>query len=56
MSEFWDLLKYLWDSCYGFLNTSIVTIGSLDISLWDFAFGFTLLGMAIYFIVSSFSE
>lgn len=56
MAEFWDLLTYLWECCYNFLNTSIVTIGSVNISLWQFALGFVLLGMVLYFFSSLMSD
>ncbi len=56
MSEFWDLCTSLWESCYNFLTASIVTIGSVSISLWEFALGFTLLAIAIKFFVGLFSE
>lgn len=56
MSEIWELLTFLWESVYGFLNTSIITIGSVDISLWELALGFTLFGMMLSFIVRIFWE
>lgn len=56
MAEFWDLFMFLWDSVYGFLNTSIVTIGSVNISLWEFALGFTLFGLVLSFLVNLFSD
>lgn len=56
MSEFWDLCTSLWQSCYNFLTTSIVTIGSAEVSLWEFALGFTLLYIGLDFIFGLLSE
>lgn len=56
MSGFWELLTFLWESVFGFLNTSVITIGSVNLSLWELALGFTLLGMMLGFIVRVFSE
>lgn len=56
MAEFWDLFNFLWYSVYSFLNTSIVTIGSVNISLWEFALGFTILGMILCFLARLFSR
>lgn len=56
MAEFWDLLTSLWESCFNFLNTSIVTIGSVNISLWEFALGFTLLCIGLDFIFGLLSD
>ena len=56
MADFWDILKYLWESAYNFLNQSVVTIGSVDISLWAFAIGFVLLGFVLGFVVDLLSD
>lgn len=56
MSDFWELLTFLWESVYDFLNTSVVTIGSVDISLWQLALGFTLFGMVLMFVCHTFDD
>lgn len=56
MSEFWEILTFLWESVYGFLNTSVVTIGSVNISLWELALGFTLFSMGLMWICHTFND
>lgn len=56
MAELWDLLTFLWESVYNFLNTSIVTLGKVNISLWELALGFTLFSMILAFVVRNFDD
>lgn len=56
MEGFWDLLTFLWESVFNFLNTSVISIGDVNISLWELALGFTLLGMILGFVVRTFSD
>lgn len=56
MSDFWELLTFLWESAFNFLNTSLITIGSVNITLWELALGFTLFGMALTFVCHTFDD
>ena len=56
MSDFWDILTFLWESVFNFLNTSVVTIGSVNITLWELALGFTLFSMVLTFVCHTFDD
>lgn len=51
---FWELFTSLWQSATDFLNSAVVTIGDVHISLWHMGLGFVLMSMALTFIIEVF--